>query len=99
MASDNSDPTLFVPPVRMRVGDSIGLIRGVSDALDWIDHLRGTPRQRFEQAAILLRQAVRSRSREDVAEAKSMFVDALFSADLLYKQPSQEPQSPSAWRS
>jgi len=84
MGQNDTEPTLFVPPIRMRVGDSIGLIRSVTDALDWIDHLRGNPRARFEETAILLRQAARSRSAADVAEAKSTFVNALFSADLLH---------------
>lgn len=87
MGQSDTEPTLFVPPIRMRVGDSIGLIRSVTDALDWIDHLRGNPRARFEEAAIRLRQAARSRSAADVAEARSTFVNALFLADLLHNPP------------
>lgn len=83
VTQNDGDPTFFVPLVRMRVGDGVGQIRSVSDALDWIDHLYADAKGRFSPSASALQRAMQSRSPTDVAEARSMFVEALASADLL----------------
>ena len=83
MTQDDGDPTSFVPLVRMRVGDGTGQIRSVGDALDWIDHLYDNAKGPFELSVAVLQRAMQSRSPRDVAEARSTFVEALASADLL----------------
>ncbi|TXL70610.1 hypothetical protein FHP25_33705 [Vineibacter terrae] len=73
----------FDKPVRMRVGDGVGLIRNVEEALDWIEHRPAEVKMPFVDAAAALRRARSSGTAADAAAARSAFEAALAAAGLL----------------
>ncbi len=77
----------FDTPVRIRVGDGVGLIRYVEEALDWIEHRPGDVQVPFVDAAAALRRARHSGTVADAAAARAAFEAALAAAGLLLHRP------------
>ena len=73
----------FDQAVRVRLGDEVGRIVSVGEALDWIRGEWPDVQARFRHAEALLRQAVETRTRDDVAAAREAFASALSFENLL----------------
>jgi hypothetical protein len=85
--SDGQPGNYFDKPVRLRVGDGVGLIRYVEEALDWIQHRPNGLNIPFVDAVAALRHAGSSGTEADVAAARAAFEYALAEAGLLHRPP------------
>jgi len=76
--------TAFERPVRLLLGQAVGVIWTVEQALDWIDHQRSAAlKDRLKLARLALAHANRSRAAPDVAAARTLLETTLARAEML----------------
>ncbi|HKU95256.1 MAG TPA: hypothetical protein VJR58_08270 [Vineibacter sp.] len=79
-----SSSTAFERPVRLLLGQAVGVIWTVEQALDWIDHQRSaTMKERLKLARLALAHANKSRAARDVAAARTLLETTLARAEML----------------
>ena len=75
--------SFFDQAVRLRLGEEVGRIVSVGEALDWIRGEWPDVQGRFRRAETMLQHAEKTRARDDVAAARDAFVAALSFESLL----------------
>jgi hypothetical protein len=80
---DKAPTGYFDRPVRLRLGEAVGRIVSVAEALDWIHGEWPDVKVRFRRAEAMLEHAAETRVAGDTAAARQAFVAALLSESLL----------------
>jgi hypothetical protein len=73
----------FERPVRLRVGDGVGRIMRVGEAIDWIETQWPQVKARFRDAESMLQRAEKTGKKDDIATARDAFTIALAVEGLL----------------